>query len=90
MYKQYKTVYIYIYIYIYQGAFVCIINRQFNRVTILFATPSAAHIQHSHEDELSWNIIPMLINELQFESYKTVINIHGTGENFIQGSGSKT
>ena len=88
MYKQYKAVYIYI--YIYQGAFVCIMNKQFNHVTILSATPLAAHLQHSHEDELSWNIIPMMINELQFESYKTVINIHGRGENFIQGSGWKT
>jgi hypothetical protein len=48
-------------------------NKQFNHVTILSATPSVAHLQHSHEDELSWNIIPMMINELQFESYKTVI-----------------
>jgi hypothetical protein len=65
-------------------------NKQFNRVTILSATPSAAHLQHSYEDELSWNIIPMMINELQFKSYKTVINIHGTGENLIRGSGWKT
>jgi len=54
------------------------------------ATPSAALLQHFHEDELSWNIIPMMINELHFESYKTVMNIHGTGENFMQVSGWKT
>jgi hypothetical protein len=65
-------------------------NKQFNRVALLSATPSAAHLQHSHEDELSWNIIPVIINELQFESYKSVINIHGIGENFIQGSGWKS
>ena len=65
-------------------------NKSFNRVTILSATPSTAQLQYSNEDELNWNIIPMMINELQFESYKTVINIHGTGENFIQGSGWKT
>jgi len=75
-----------VYIYIYQGAFLCIINKQLIHVTILSGTPAAAHLQHSHEDELSWNIIPMMINELQFESYKTVINIHGTGENLIQSS----
>jgi uncharacterized Rmd1/YagE family protein len=65
-------------------------NKQFDHVTILSATPTAAHLQHSHEDELSWNIILLMINELQFESYKTVININGTGQNFIQGSGWKT
>jgi len=65
-------------------------NKQFNHVTIFSATPPAAHLQHSHEDELSWNIIPKMINELHFESYKTVMNIHGTGENFMQGSGWKT
>jgi len=65
-------------------------NKQFNHVTIFSATPSAAHLHHSHEDELSWNIILMMINELHFESYKTVMNIHGTEENFMQGSGWKT
>jgi hypothetical protein len=50
-------------------------NKQFNRVTILSDTPSAALLQHSHEDELSWVITAMMINELQFESYKTVINV---------------
>ena len=65
-------------------------NKQFNYLTIFSAIPSAAHLQHSHEDELSWNIILMMINELHFESYKTVMNIHGTGENFMQGSGWKT
>jgi hypothetical protein len=54
-------------------------NEQFNHVTMLSAITSAAHLHHSHEHHGTWHIIPMMINELQFELHKTAWREFRTG-----------